>query len=186
MLKLNVELEDGIEECFNIPNGWDEVSVVKYKQLMAIESDNVSGVELYIKIISVLSGMDRESVEQIEAGDFEDIADCLAFTQTMIETPSEEKESILINGEDYYLKKDFNQLTLGEQASIEIILKKYDGTLEEAISELLCVFLRKKRPNGKLEKFKNDFMNRSEIFDSVMIADVHNIFLFFLTGNKPS
>ena len=102
----------------------------------------------------------------------------------MIETPLEEKEYLLVEGDKYYLKKDFSQLTLGEQASIEIILKKYDGKLENAISELLCIFLRKKRDNGKLEKFKNSFMGRSEMFNDVMIADVHNIFIFFLTGRN--
>tara|TARA_R110000787_G_scaffold271095_1_gene378202 strand:+ start:1038 stop:1589 length:552 start_codon:yes stop_codon:yes gene_type:complete len=183
MLNLKVELDEGIQEYF-IPNGWDEVSIIKYKKLMALQSGDVNNLQLYINIITVLSGMDKDSVEQISATDFEDIVESLKFTQTMIETPLEEKEYLLVEGDKYYLKKDFSQLTLGEQASIEIILKKYDGKLENAISELLCIFLRKKRDNGKLEKFKNSFMGRSEMFNDVMIADVHNIFIFFLTGRN--
>jgi hypothetical protein len=53
------------------------------------------------------------------------------------------------------------------------------------MAKLLCIFLRKKKENGKLESFKNSFMEREELFENVMISDVNNLFLFFLDG-KPS
>ena len=183
MLKLKVELEDGVKE-YGIPNGWDEVSVIKYKELVALRNTKSSNLELYIKIITVISDMEEEEVEQISTTDFEDIVEALKFTQDIIEAPKKEKKSISVDGEKYYLKKDFDKLTLGEQASIEIILNKYDGKLEDAITDLLCIFLRKKKENGKLEKFKNSFMERADSFNNIMIGDVHNMFIFFSNGKK--
>jgi len=40
-------------------------------------------------------------------------------------------------------------------------------------------FFKKEKANGKLESFKNDFMERETIFNQAIITDVNNIFLFF-------
>jgi hypothetical protein len=180
MLKLNIETdEDLIIEC-NIPNGWDEVTVGTYEKLMDLKQDGTN-LSMYIQILSVLSGLDKDVIEDISAVDFQKITDAISFTQTQIENETL-VDHIELNGEKYYLKKDFEDLTLGEQASIEILMNKYDGKLEKAIKELLCIFLRKKKENGKLEKFKNSMMDRAESFNDVIIGEVYQLFLFFSTG----
>ena len=38
---------------------------------------------------------------------------------------------------------------------------------------------RKKKENGKLEAFKNDFLERAESLRTISISDIHNVFVFF-------
>ena len=52
--------------------------------------------------------------------------------------------------------------------------------------QLLCIFLRKKKENGQLEKYKTSFMNRVEIFKKIKIDEINHIFNFFLTGRNLS
>ena len=69
----------------------------------------------------------------------------------------------MIGEDEYFLQVDFNKFTTGEIITIEMILKKADNNIYQVMSELLCVFLRKK--NGdKFEKFKTKMLERKEIF----------------------
>jgi hypothetical protein len=54
------------------------------------------------------------------------------------------------------------------------------------MAQLLCIFLRKKKENGKLEKYKTSFMGRQEIFKKIKIDEINHVFNFFLTGRASS
>ena len=183
MIKVNLEIEDELME-FNIPEGWNEVSVKQSADLTSINREGKSDIEIIIEIISVLSKIETDIIYQMNTEDFNKLIEAVSFTVTPIDSVL--AESIMINEEEYFLKKDFSQLTMGELISIETIIKQHEGSLAPAMSQLLCIFLRKKKDNGKLESFKNDFMEREKMFNDVIITDVNNIFLFFLDGNNLS
>jgi hypothetical protein len=127
-----------------------------------------------------LTGIEEELIYLLTQEQFLEVVEKVKFTNE--EIVSELKESILVEGEEYFIKKDFDKLNMGEIISIESLLKQSDGDLSKCMSKLLCVFLRKKKENGNLESFKNSFMEREELFDNVMITDVNNLFVFFSNG----
>ena len=71
---------------------------------------------------------------------------------------------------------------MGEVISLELIMKEADGNLFKMMDKLLCIFLRKKKNNGKLETFKPEMMSRAELFKKAPISKVYNVFSFFLIG----
>jgi len=119
-------------------------------------------------------------VMMMNVEDFEKLMEVFKFTTKELEAIN--VESIELEGEVYYLKSDFSQLTMGEVISIETILQSADGNLFKVMDKLLCIFLRKKKENGNLEAFKGEFMNRVSIFQKAPITKVYNLFSFFLTG----
>ena len=116
----------------------------------------------------------------MDINDFRNLLDKLKFIkEDVIKT---EVESIVIGEDEYFLQLDFNKFTTGEIITIEMILKKADNNIYQVMSELLCVFLRKK--NGdKLEKFKTKMLERKELFDNIPISKIYHIFNFFLAGS---
>ncbi|MCP4761449.1 MAG: hypothetical protein GY870_06680 [archaeon] len=179
MINLEIEIDGEVKE-FKVPQGWNEVTVKQTSKIASIDRGGINNLELMIEILSILGNVDKEICYMMQQEDFINIIETLKFTNEEIK--SELKDSIVLGGEEYLLKKDFDKLTMGEIISIETIIKEYDNNIQLALPKLLCIFLRKKLENGKLESFKNDFMEREELFGEAIITDVNDIFLFFLDG----
>ena len=184
MINLIIDL-DGEEKEFLIPTSWNEVSVKKAAKLAEIQVSNKTDIESAADIVSVLADIDQETIYMLTADQFNDLVENIKFTLDKIDSP-ELKDSIFIDGEEYFLKKDFTKLTMGEIISVDTILKQYENNVAPSMAKLLCIFLRKKKENGSLETFKNSFMQRESLFEEVIISDVNNLFLFFLDGENLS
>lgn len=193
MKQLIIEIDDKKKE-FNIPTDWNEISIKTYRQLLTID-DSTSVIEQRMKIISILIGVDSEIVEQIYEEDFIILENAIEWLIKLEqkenglewvigEIPDIKKEFIEINDEKYYVYSDFNKLTMGEQISLNILLEQTQGNLLSSYNKLLCILLRKKKENGKLEAFKSSFMDRADMFDNINISDVHNLFVFFSIGEN--
>jgi hypothetical protein len=179
MINLKLEIDDEVKE-FNLPQSWDEVTIGDFVKLFSFEREGLNSVELSVKIINVLTDIDENLIMMMDVKDFEKLAEVFAFTSKELKPTN--VESVELEGETYYLKNDFSKLTMGEVISIETILQSADGNLFKVMDKLLCIFLRKKKENGKLEAFKGEFMDRVNLFRNAPISKVYNIFSFFLTG----
>jgi hypothetical protein len=181
MINLKLEIDDEVKE-FNLPENWDEVTIGDFVKLFSFNREGLTTIELSVKVINILTGIDEELVMMMNITDFEKLVEVFNFTTKELEPVN--VESIELEGEMYYLKSDFAKLTMGEVISIETILQSADGNLFKVMDKLLCIFLRKKKENGKLEAFKGEFMDRVNIFHNAPITKVYNIFSFFLTGGN--
>ena len=181
MINLKLEIDDEVRE-FNLPENWDEVTIGDFVKLFSFNREGLTTIELSVKVINILTGIDEELVMMMNITDFEKLVEVFNFTTKELEPVN--VESIELEGEVYYLKSDFAKLTMGEVISIETILQSADGNLFKVMDKLLCIFLRKKKENGKLEAFKGEFMDRVNIFKNAPITKVYNIFSFFLTGGN--
>jgi hypothetical protein len=175
---------DGEDYSFDVPTGWNEVSVKNAARLTAVEKENRTEIEIVADIISILSGIDIEIIYMLTSEQFNEIVEVIKFTTEKVD--GELVDSVIIDDEEYFLKKDFTQLTMGEIISIETILGQNNNNIAPAMAKLLCIFLRKKKENGHLESFKKSFMERESKFENVIITEVNNLFLFFLDGNNSS
>jgi len=180
MIKLNLTIDDEAKS-FNIPQSWSDVTVGTYEKLANIDKANENEFQMAIDVLCAMTDISLDDAYALPVDRMPEILEQIKFTNT--EIPSTDKEFILIDGEEYYLKKDFTQLTNGEVISLELLNKKHENNIEKAMAEMLCVFLRKKKENGNLESFKNSFMERADLYrEKVSIADVYNMFLFFSSG----
>jgi hypothetical protein len=179
MIELKLEIDDEIKE-FTLPDNWDEVTIGDFIKLFSFEREGLNSVELSVKIINVLTDIDEDLIMMMNVSDFERLAEVFSFTAKDLKPTN--VSSIELEGETYYLKNDFSKLTMGEIISIETLLQSADGNLFKVMDKLLCIFLRKKKENGKLEAFKGEFMDRTELFRNAPITKVYNVFSFFLTG----
>lgn len=180
MIEVKIETDEDVM-LYNFPENWDEVTVEKFCNVYKNNYETYTEFESSIILLSSLSGIERDVIEMMDVNDFKNLLDKLKFIKE--EVVKTEVESIKIDGDEYYLHSDFNKFTTGEIITIEMILKSADNNLFSVMSELLCVFLRKKNDNGKLEKFKTSMLERKKMFNQVSVSQVYHIFNFFLAGS---
>lgn len=183
MVKLNLEVEGEMKE-FNIPSDWNDVTVGQYIKIHEVDRELLTEIEASVEIMSALTNIDEDTLFMMNPDDFKLLAEQLAFLNKEVEP--NELTSITIDGDEYFVKDNFDKLSMGEIVSIELLIEQSNGKLIRKFPELLCIFLRKKKENGKLEGFRKSFMERAERFKQIKIADVNNLFLFFSNGENSS
>ena len=181
MKKVTIEIDDEVKE-YELPSNWDEITLDDFIRLFSIDRTDLNPLEVSVKTIEVLVGINEEILLMMKSSDFELLATELSFTTRDVEPVN--VEFVTIGGEEYYIKKDFNQLTMGEIISIETILEGAENNIFKVMDKLLCIFLRKKKENGKLETFKGEFMERATLFRKTPVSQIYNIFNFFLVGGN--
>lgn len=183
MKKIELNL-DGKQHNFEIANCWEDVTVLQFSKIYS-KDENKTDYEHLVDMVTILSNIPKDVIMEMTTQQFQLLVEEIQFIKTEIKY--EEKEVITINKEDYYFKSDYNQLTVGEDISLKIIMEEQNEgkTIYSLLPKMLCVFLRKKI-DGKLEKFNESFMNRESLFNKVKIIDVNNQFTFFLNGLKQS
>jgi hypothetical protein len=183
MIDINIELDDETK-LYQFPTNWSEVTVEQFQRLYSIDKNVHTGMFFSFEVLHQLTGIEREIIEQIDYESYVDLVKELKFIYEPIE--DKKSESVIINGEEYFLYTEFNKYTAGEIISLETIISSANGDIIKVMSDLLCVFLRKKKSNGNLEKYNTSFMNRREIFKTIKVDEINHIFGFFLTGRDSS
>lgn len=180
---MNLELIiDGQKKEYKVPENWGEVSLEVFEQIASVSLDGGNDMLESIKLLCSVTGMSMEDAYLLPIDELPQILEVLKFANNPVD--EKEVESVIIEGEEYFLKKDFDKMTTGEVLSIDMISKKHEGKIEKGMSEMMCVFLRKK-VDGKLEPFKAEFMERAELFrKNVMVSDIYQMFLFFSNGES--
>lgn len=181
MVKVTIEIEDD-EFTFDIPENWDEVNVGQFCKLFSFNREELNSIEIAVKILNIFTNIDEELLMMMNYDDFTRLIDIISFTNGEVSTDI--SEYIELDGDKYFIKNDYENLTMGEVISIEVILNESHGNIFKVMDKLLCIFLRKKKDSGKLESFKGTFMDRQELFSKAPISKVYGIFVFFLSGDN--
>jgi len=184
MITIKIEVDEGQISEYHFPESWDDVTVEQFARLYTIDKNIHSGMFYSFELLHQLTGIDRDIIEQIDYEDFVILVKKLEFISQPV--PENKSESVIVDGEEYFLHSEFNKYTAGEIISIETILGAANMDIHKCMSKLLCVFLRKKKENGNLEKYKTSFMLREEKFKNIKISEINHIFGFFLTGRDSS
>lgn len=186
MIKLKLELDDE-QYNFEIPESWDEVNVEQFCKIIELQESvkDLTKISTSVKLINIITGIDEEIIWLMSAENFSKLTTALAFTATEIKAPL--KESIVIDGEEYFVQSNFEALTMGEIITLEQLTDSSKGNLIRSMDKLLTIFLRKKKPNGNLESFKVKFIEeRSEKFKKISITDIYTLFFSFIAGESTS
>lgn len=178
---INIEIEiDGVSTMYNFPSSWDEINISTYKKLHQLEKPTEETNLLYLfELIGAVSDIDKSILYQMDINQFQQIANNLSFIYGEVKNKS--VDYVEVDGEQYYLHTDFNKYNAGEIISIDTILKRNNYDYISCMSELCCIFLRKKI-DGKIEPFTTDLFHRKTMFDNLKVSEVNNIFSFFLSG----
>ena len=163
-----------------VPSLWSDVTVGEFQQLASLDVNDKPYKRL-ADILSILCGvnsleLDMSTVKELEIN--------LAFMNT--DLPKDRLSSFKHKGIDYEWIKSLNEITLGEQISIEQTIEGESLDFANSFDLIMAVLLVEK---GKKFEAKDINKNR-ELYSSFPIDKVHGMILFFLSGGslflKPS
>lgn len=186
MIDINIQFDD--EELEDIvatlPESWEEITVEDYQRLFEKDFQSLPAIQQTLHILTSLTKLPEDVVLLLPIDTFKDLVEKIRFIYG--EITKDEVEYLTINDENYYLYTDYNQLTTGEIISLDTLMETNKNNINKCLSDILCIFLRKKKDNGKLEKFSTNLFERKDMFKKLPITKVYHLIIFFLDGGNLS
>ena len=174
-MKVKVKKEGKVKE-FKLINSWKDVTLESYVKL--IHSDNESKIEEALKHIDVLTDIPKKLVKQLGVKEVAVILEKLSELQN---EDSYLQNIIHLNGKEYGFHPNFDELTLGEYADIEMLFK---NDIHKNLPELMAILYRPitmKGANGvyTIEAYDGNTSIRTEEFKQMKASMVQGALLFF-------
>lgn len=123
------------------PRSWDDVSLGRYMQLVAIPA-TCTAQERSLRTVAVLTGRSLAAVKAMPVSEYRAVASGLAFTNSQPEGGF--SRTVDVKGRTYSLVDDLTQVTLGELIDLE----EYSSDWSRSMHLALAVLFRESGPDG--------------------------------------
>ena len=174
-MKVKIKKE-GKKETYNLIDSWADVTLEKWIKIIDLETG--SKTKEAEETIAAFSDIPRKLVKELPLKDVAIIMSKIAELQTKQDTLL--KKVIEIDGVEYGMHPDLDEITLGEYADIETFIK--DG-LEKNMPELMAVLFRpiieRKNDIYTIEAYTGDIRIRAEEMKKMSAEQVQSCLVFF-------
>tara|TARA_R110000824_G_scaffold73011_1_gene186046 strand:+ start:215 stop:856 length:642 start_codon:yes stop_codon:yes gene_type:complete len=174
-MKVKIKKE-GKQETYNLIDSWTDVTLEKWIKL--IDKETGSKTEEAEETIAALSDIPRELINELPLRDVAIIMSKIAELQSEQDTGL--KKVIEIDGIEYAMHPNLDDLTLGEYADLETFIK---NGLENHLPEVMAVLFRKvTERNGEaytIEAYDGEIALRAEEMKKMSAEQVQSALVFF-------
>ena len=174
-MKVKIKKE-GKKETFNLIDSWSDVTLEKWADLVALHEGTKS--EEAFETITTMSDIPRELVSQLALSDVVGIMGKISELQEQADTSL--KNLIEIDGVEYGFHPDLSDITLGEFADLETMIK--DG-IEDNLPEIMAVLYRpiteRKGEHYTIQAYDGAIRLRAEEMKQMKAEDVQGAVVFF-------
>ena len=173
-MKVNIKKE-GKEETYNFISSWSDVTLETWVKI--VQAETGSKVQEAEETLASLSNMPKNLIKQLSLGDVAIIMRKMAELQSRQDTVL--KKVIEIDGVEYGMHPNLEDITLGEYADIETFI----GTdLNKNLPELMAVLFRpivaRKNEVYSIEAYDGNIQVRAEIMKKMSAENVHSCLVF--------
>ena len=182
-MKVKIKKEGKAQE-FKLIESWKDVTLESYIKL--VHSNNESKVEAALEQIDALTDIPKKLVKQLGV---KEVAIILSKLSELQKQDSYLKNIIYLNGQEYGFHPNFDELTLGEYADIEILFK---NDIYKNLPELMAVLYRpitSKSENDDdytIEAYDGNISRRADEFKQMKASMVQGALLFFWSLGSAS
>ena len=158
---------------YNIPDGWDKLTLKQYQEIERLYSDKDKEVDIR-DVLSLLTAHSKDDIDQLPIEFLEMLLQRLNW---LYETPvwPESSNKITIDGEEYIINI-MEKLKTGEYIASDTVLKS-DPHNYAAILAILC----RKQGEKYDSKFEAEVLNkRIEMFEKQPVMKIYSLIAFFL------
>lgn len=181
-LNINGELSK-----YNLPTAWNEVSIGEYSKLMLeLSKEGASEIQLILKSLEALLGIEVGKLSKVPIKQLKlAYAQLQELTSTM---PNIELNRVIeIDGIEYGIIPDFNELTLGEFVDLDNYLQDSWNNLDNILSILYRPIINRDGNSYIIEQYDlKTFRDRVNIFNNNLSIDTAYgaLVFFYLIGKK--
>ena len=155
-----------------VPTQWSEVTVLQFQQITLLDS-NATPTERSRDIISILCDV---NANDLTVESFNEIQSMLGFMNE--DLPKARFSEFKVDGVTYEWIKSLNEITNGEQISIEQTIENEELNYFQSFDLIMAVLLTEK--GGKFDATKIN--EKRDFYSSFPIDKVYGMILFFLSG----
>ena len=166
---------------YELPTEWNEVSISQYSKLMKVlDNEDASEIELIIRTLEALVGIESRVLTKAPLKYLKGVYIELAIL-TSKEPANHLKKVIEIDGVEYGMIPDFNDLTLGEFVDLDNYLQDSWNNLVKIFAVLYRPIVERKGDKYIIEDYTlKDIKERREIFsDKLSIDTAFGAMVFF-------
>lgn len=184
IVNLNI---NGEVSKYNLPTAWNEVSIGEYSKLMIeLSKEGASEIQLILKSLEALLGIDVGKLSKVPIKQLKlAYAQLQELTSTM---PNIELNRVIeIDGIEYGIIPDFNELTLGEFVDLDNYLQDSWHNLDNILSILYRPIINRDGNSYIIEQYDlKTFRDRVKIFNNNLSIDTAYgaLVFFYLIGKK--
>ena len=176
-MKVKVE-KDGKKETYNLINSWNDVTLEKWLQLIALEG--LSPSQEAIESIYALSNIPKKIIRQLSISDVAKVMQQIKNIER--ETNTKFKHIIEIDGIEYGFHPNLEDITLGEWADIETFVQK---GINKSLPEIMAILYREIKEKEKniytIGAYNGNINIRAEKFKKMKAEQVQGAMVFFWT-----
>ena len=175
---MNVKIKkQGKTKTYNLINSWSDVTLEKWIELVDVETG--SKTEEAKETIAALSDIPKKLVKELPLRDVAVIMSKIAELQSKQDTVL--KKVFEIEGVEYAMHPNLDDITLGEYADIETFIK---NGIENNLPELMAILFRPikdKHENGTytISAYDGDITIRAEEMKKMSAEQVQSALVFF-------
>ena len=168
----------GKKETYNTINSWSDVTLEKFAQLTELSKGSTS--KEAEETLATLSDMPKELIKKLSLRDVSVILGKMAELQGEQDTIL--KKVIEIDGIEYGMHPNLDEITLGEFADIETIIKE---GIEDNLAELMAILFRPITAKGEsedvydIEAYDGKIKIRAEAMKKMTASQVQSALVFF-------
>ena len=174
-MKVKIKKE-GKTETYNIIDSWSDVTLESWLQL--VKSKDLGKAEDAKTSILALSDIPEMLINKLSLKDVAILMEKMGKLQSEQETLL--KKVIYIDGQEYGFHPNLDDITIGEYADIETLIK---DSLENNLPELMAVLFRpvidRKGEAYKIEAYNGDITIRAEVMKKMSSEQVQSALVFF-------
>ena len=168
--------KDGKKKTYNTINSWEDVTLEKWIALTELsEGSKTKEAE---ETIAMLSDIPRKVVKELSLRDVAIILGKMGGLQSEQDTIL--KKIIEIDGTEYGMHPDLSEITLGEYADIETMIKE---GIEKNLPELMAILFRpiveKENDVYDIEAYDGKIKIRAEVMKKMAASQVQSALVFF-------
>ena len=168
--------KQGKKETYNTINSWSDVTLEKFAELTELSKG--SKAKEAEETLAALSDMPRKLIKELSLRDVSIILGKMAELQGEQETIL--KKTIEIDGKEYGMHPDLSEITLGEYADIETLIKEgIENNLPELMAILFRHILEKKNDVYDIEAYDGKIKIRAEVMKKMSAEQVQSALVFF-------
>ena len=171
--------KEGKKETYNTINSWAEVSLEKWIKIIDLETG--SKTKEAEETIAIFSDMPRRLVNELSIRDVAIIISKMSELQSKQDTKL--KKVYEIEGVEYGMHPNLDDITLGEYADLESFIK--DG-INKNLPEIMAILFRpivkmseKNKDIYTVEAYDGDITFRAEQMKKMTAEQVQNALVFF-------
>ena len=174
-MKVKIKKE-GKKQTYNLIDSWSDVTLDKWMQLVNSKTDS-KAKEAEVTI-EALSDIPKELINQLDISDVSLIMSALGEMQGKKEEQLD--KTFEIDGIEYAMHPNLDNLTLGEYADLETFIK---NGVENHLPEVMAVLFRPiKERNGEayvIEAYDGEIALRAEEMKKMSAEQVQSALVFF-------